>query len=84
MGEVENVTEEEANDSMEELANIIAGRSVSIINDICKDKEIRITPPGTICGNNLSIVNPKLTSFNVEAVTRLGVFKMNIGFAGGE
>lgn len=84
LGEVENVTEEEANDSMEELANIIAGRSVSIINDICKDKEIRITPPGTICGNNLGIVNPNLTSFNVEAVTRLGVFKMNIGFAGGE
>ena len=50
----------------------------------CKDKEMRITPPGTICGQRIRIVNPKLTSFNITASTRLGDFKMNIGFAEGE
>lgn len=80
----EKITEEEANECMEETANIIAGRSVSTINDIFKDRELRITPPGIIVGNNLSIVNPKLTTFNIVASTKLGDLKMNIGFAGGE
>lgn len=80
----EQITEEEANECMEETANIIAGRSVSMINDIFKDRELRITPPGIIVGKNLSIVNPKLTTFNIVASTKLGDLKMNIGFAGGE
>lgn len=80
----EQITEEEANECMEETANIIAGRSASMINDIFKDRELRITPPGIIVGKNLSIVNPKLTTFNVLASTKLGDLKMNIGFAGGE
>lgn len=84
MSEEEDLSEEEASDSVEESANIIVGRSVSMINDICKDKEMRITPPGTICGHKIRIVNPKLTAFNITASTRLGDFKMNIGFAEGE
>lgn len=84
LGEGDEVSEEAATESMEELANIIAGGGVSMINDVFKDREIRITPPGTISGMNLKIMNPRLTSFNVEAVTELGIFKMNIGFAGGE
>lgn len=78
------LSDEEASDSIEEAANIIAGRSVSMINDVFKDKELRITPPGTICGSRVRIMNPKLISFNITASTRLGNFKMNIGFAGGE
>jgi CheY-specific phosphatase CheX len=80
----EILSDEEANECMEETANIIAGRSVSMINDIFKDKELRITPPGIIVGKKLSIVNPKLTTFNIVASTELGDLKMNIGFAGGE
>lgn len=78
------LSDQEACDSIEEAANIIAGGSVSMINDIFKDHELRITPPGTISGNKIRIVNPKLNSFDLLASTRLGDFKMNIGFAGGE
>ena len=79
-----DLTEEEANDTVEEAANIIVGRGVSKINDVFKDKEMRITPPGTICGAKIRIANPKLTSFRVTAETRLGNICMNIGFAEGE
>lgn len=84
IGEDGRLSEEESGDSVEEAANIIAGRGVSLINDVFKDKDLRITPPGTICGSHIRIMNPKLTSFNVMASTRLGMFKLNIGFAGGE
>jgi two-component system, response regulator PdtaR len=80
----EIISDEEANECMEETANIIAGSSASMINDIFKDKELRITPPGIIVGKKLSIVNPKLITFNIVASTKLGDLKMNIGFAGGE
>lgn len=74
----------EALDSVEEAANIIMGGGVSMINDAFKDQEMRITPPGTVCGKNIRIVNPKLTSFHIIAETKHGEFKINIGFAGGE
>lgn len=80
----DTLSDEDACDSIEEAANIIAGGSVSMINDIFKNHELRITPPGTIMGNRIRIANPKLTSFDLSASTRLGDFKINIGFAGGE
>ncbi len=80
----ESVGDEEASESVEEAANIIVGRGVSNINDVFKDKEMRITPPGTITGRNIRIASPKLTTFRVVAKTRIGNIKMNIGFAEGE
>ena len=81
---LDDVTDEEASDSVEEAANIIVGRGVSNINDVFKDKEIRITPPGTICGTDIRIASPKLTTFRITAKTRIGDINMNIGFAEGE
>lgn len=80
----ETLSEERASDCIEESTNIIAGRGVSAINDIFKDKEMRVTPPGTIVGSKIKIVNPKLTSFRIRANTNIGQIKMNIGFSGGE
>ena len=82
--EGEELDEDEMSDSVEESANIIVGRGVSNINDVFKDKEMRITPPGTICGTSIRIASPKLTTFRVVAKTRIGDIKMNIGFAEGE
>ncbi|MGN8832114.1 response regulator [Selenomonas montiformis] len=78
------ISEEEASDSVEEAANIIVGRGVSNINDVFKDKEMRITPPGTIVGTNIRIASPKLTTFHITAKTRIGEISMNVGFAEGE
>lgn len=80
----EAISEEEASDTVEESANIIVGRGVSNINDVFKDKEMRITPPGTIVGNNIRIASPKLTTFRIVAKTRIGDINMSVGFAEGE
>lgn len=80
----EAIGEEEASDTVEESANIIVGRGVSNINDVFKDKEMRITPPGTIVGNNIRIASPKLTTFRIVAKTRIGDINMSVGFAEGE
>ncbi|MFC2343470.1 MAG: response regulator [Negativicutes bacterium] len=77
------LSEEEASDAVEEAANIIVGRAASTINDM-KEKEMRISPPGTICGASIRIANFKMMSFRVKAETRLGDICMNIGFAEGE
>ena len=78
------VSEEEGSESVEEAANIIVGRGVSNINDVFKDREMRITPPGTIVGSNIRIASPKLTTFRIVAKTRIGDIEMNVGFAEGE
>lgn len=79
----DELAEEEASDAVEEAANIIIGRATSTINDM-KEKEMRISPPGTICGSSIRIANFKMMSFRVKAETRLGDICMNIGFAEGE
>ena len=80
----DNLTDEEFNDAVEEAANIIVGRGVSNVNDVFKDKELRITPPGTICGEGIRIASPKLTTFKITAKTDFGEVCVNIGFAEGE
>ncbi len=82
--EEDEITEDEASESVEEAVNIIVGRGVSNINDVFKDKEMRITPPGTIVGSKIRIASPKLTTFRISARTRLGDINMSVGFAEGE
>ncbi|MCI6158332.1 MAG: response regulator [Selenomonadaceae bacterium] len=84
VGPDEKIRDVEAADSIEESANIIVGRGVSNINDVFRDKEIRMTPPGTICGKDIHIASPKLTTFHIAAETRIGDIHMNVGFAEGE
>ncbi len=84
MEENDKIEEDVVNDSVEESANIIVGRGVSKVNDIFRDKEMRLTPPGTISGANIRIANPKLTSFELVAKTRIGDICLNLGFAEGE
>jgi DNA-binding NarL/FixJ family response regulator len=82
--ESDEITDDVASESVEEAVNIIVGRGVSNINDVFKDKEMRITPPGTIVGNKIRIASPKLTTFRICARTRLGDINMSVGFAEGE
>ena len=82
-GETSDATEEEAEASVEEAGNIISGRAVSKINDIFKEREMRLTPPGTISGTDIKLANPELVSFNIVAKTKLGDICMNVGFSRG-
>ena len=77
----DRVSEAEALAAVEESGNIIAGHGISRINDVIKDREMRLTPPGIISGTNIKLSNPDLISFNIKAKTDLGDIFMNVGFA---
>ena len=79
----EDVGEDDVLHCMAEFANIICGRSVSQINDIYKGLETRVTPPSILVGEELSVVNPKLTSYSVAVGTLIGQIKLSVGFVGG-
>ncbi len=81
---VGDVSDDEANDAVEEAANIVMGRGVSDVNNAFKDKEMRITPPGTICGNGIKVASPKLLTFKLTAKTDFGDICVNVGFAEGD
>lgn len=84
--DVPTASEEDILNSIAEFANIIAGNSVSEINNMFKgtDFEIRITPPSVFIGKSLVIINPKMASSTVKAQTEIGELYMNVGFVGGE
>ncbi|MGM9580616.1 MAG: response regulator [Anaerovibrio sp.] len=77
----DEVTDFEAQAAVEESGNIIAGHGISRINDVIKDREMRLTPPGIISGMDIKLSNPELIAFNIKAKTSIGDIFMNIGFA---
>ena len=77
----DEVTDFEAQAAVEESGNIIAGHGISRINDVIKDREMRLTPPGIISGTDIKLSNPELIAFNIKANTSIGDIFMNIGFA---
>lgn len=77
----DNVTDNEAESAAEESGNIIAGHGISRINDVIKEKEMRLTPPGIITGANIKLSNPELIAFDIKAKTSVGDIYMNVGFA---
>lgn len=76
----DSVTVAEAHAAVEESGNIIAGHGISKINDVIKEREMRLTPPGIISGMNISLSNPELVSFNIKAKTSIGDIFLNVGF----
>ena len=77
----DEVTDFEAQAAVEESGNIIAGHGISRINDVIKDREMRLTPPGLISGTDIKLSNPELIAFNIKAKTSIGDIFMNVGFA---
>ena len=77
----ESVTDAEAQAAVEESGNIIAGHGISRINDVIKDREMRLTPPGIISGVDIKLSNPELIAFNIKAKTSIGDIFMNVGFS---
>jgi DNA-binding NarL/FixJ family response regulator len=82
----ESISDDDLFNSIAEFSNIIAGHSVSQINNYLKGKEfeIRITPPSILIGESVAIINPKMASNTVAAQTIIGSLHMNVGFVGGE
>jgi len=82
----EVIVEDDILNSIAEFANIIAGHSVSQINNVFQSNEfdIRLTPPSIFIGESLIVINSKMASSTVSAQTEIGALYMNVGFVGGE
>ena len=81
-GELED--EDDAQEAAEEASNIFIGHGVSAINGIFKNKEMRITPPGTFYGSGVKMTTQKLVTFKITAMTEFGEIGINVGFAEGD
>ncbi|MGE5405429.1 MAG: chemotaxis protein CheX, partial [Candidatus Saccharibacteria bacterium] len=77
------LSEDNVINGLAELTNIIGGHSVSRINNIYRETEIRLTPPSVLMGKNMCLVNPRLNMTKVVAITEIGSLVMGIGFSGG-
>lgn len=82
----ESVSDEDVFNSIAEFANIIAGHSVSQINNLLRNQEfeIRLTPPSVLIGETIAIINPKMVSNTITAQMAIGSLYMNVGFVGGK
>ncbi len=59
-----------------ELANMIAGRAVSILNEL--GTSLKITPPTTFSGQNLKITDKMPQVFVVPLNTKVGKIMLNL------
>jgi len=82
----DSVSDEDVINSIAEFANIIAGHSISQINNLLRDQEfeIRLTPPSILIGESVAVINPKMASNTITAQMDIGSLYMNVGFVGGK
>lgn len=65
-----------AKDTLAELASMITGRAISILNDA--GHQLKVTPPTLLVGDNLTISGRELETLVVPLVTPLGEVVVNL------
>ena len=78
------LSEDETNDAAEDAANVLVARGAKKLNETFAEKNLTLTPPGTICGSAIKIAAHKLITFKITAALSFGEICMNIGFAEGD
>jgi chemotaxis protein CheX len=68
-------------DTMSELASMITGRAVSILNDA--GHELKVSPPTLLMGDNMTISGLQLETLVVPLQTPLGDIVVNVAIATG-
>jgi chemotaxis protein CheX len=65
-------------DTLAELASMIAGRAVTILNDA--GHKLQVSPPTLLIGDNLTISNFELETLIVPLETSVGEVVVNVAF----
>jgi chemotaxis protein CheX len=68
-----------AKDTLSELASIMTGRAVTILND--RGHRLRVSPPTLIAGDNVTISNTEMETMVVPLETSCGEVVVNIALA---
>ena len=82
MEDISSIKDRNCLAAISEMSNIIAGDANTFINNKY-NLSLRLTPPISFIGEQLTISTSKIDSFTVIFKTELGVFKINIAFQGG-
>jgi chemotaxis protein CheX len=68
-----------AKDSLSELASMMTGRAVSILND--RGHRLRVSPPTLIAGDNVTFSNTEMETMVVPLETSFGEVVVNVALA---
>lgn len=68
-----------AKDTLSELASIMTGRAITILND--RGHRLRVSPPTLIAGENVTISNTEMETMVVPLETSLGEVVVNVALA---
>jgi CheY-specific phosphatase CheX len=79
----EDTDEEFVLDTMAEVANIVSGNGISLVNNANPGMGLMLTPPSVFLGERLMIVSPKLNTEMMTVHTDFGELLISIGFEGG-
>jgi len=61
-----------------EIANIISGNAITVINDAQPGLNIRLAPPSVFAGLGMSMFNARLSSSSVLMESKAGPVKINV------
>ena len=68
-----------AKDTLSELASMMTGRAISVLND--QGHRLRVSPPTVITGDNITISNSELETMVVPLSTAHGEVIVNVAMA---
>lgn len=68
-----------AKDTLSELASMMTGRAISVLND--RGHRLKVSPPTLIAGDNVTISNAELETMVVPLETSLGEVVVNVAMA---
>ena len=68
-----------AQDTLSELASMMTGRAISLLND--KGYQLRVSPPTLIAGDNVTISTAELETMTVPLETTHGEVLVNVAMA---
>jgi chemotaxis protein CheX len=77
-GETTTELDKLGQDTLAELASMIAGRAVTILNDV--GHKLQVSPPTLLIGDNLTISNFELETLIVPLETSFGDVVVNVAF----
>ena len=68
-----------AQDTLSELASMMTGRAISLLND--KGYQLRVSPPTLVAGDNVTISTAELETMTVPLETTHGEVVVNVAMA---
>jgi len=79
----ESLMDEKPNDedlllTISEFGNMVSGNAITVVNNIFKGANVRLSPPSSFVGDDLTFFNFKMSAFNMVFKAQNGTLRMNV------